>query len=252
MPLAPLDSSVTWSLVDMQPSESRRSKLTRVAARSAASASAASSTTSVVSTTSMVARPGASIPAPFAMPPMLQPAPRCAARLGFESVVMMASEASSPPSAESAATPLSTPSSTLARNTSSPVPIRPVEHTTTSPAPTPNSSAARSAVWCVVWNPNDPVKQFAPPELSTTASTTPSFTTCSDHRIGLAFARLEVNTAAPTLSGPRFTTTATSRAPVDLSPTATPAASNPEGTVTLTGRLRSREGRWSRRGPARC
>ena len=35
MPLAPLAMTVTVSLVDMQPSESSRSKLTRVAARSA-------------------------------------------------------------------------------------------------------------------------------------------------------------------------------------------------------------------------
>ncbi len=40
MPLEPLAITVTVSLVDMQPSESRRSKLTRVAARSAASRSA--------------------------------------------------------------------------------------------------------------------------------------------------------------------------------------------------------------------
>ena len=68
MPLAPLARTVTVSLVDMQPSESSRSKLTRVAARSAASRSAAGTTASVVSTTSMVASWGASMPAPLAMP----------------------------------------------------------------------------------------------------------------------------------------------------------------------------------------
>ena len=153
---------------------------------------------------------------------------------------MMARDAASPPSAVSSAMPFSVPSRTLARNTSSPVPMRPVEQISTSPAPTPSSSAARSAVWCVVWNPKEPVKQFAPPELSTIASTTPSWTTCCDQMIGLAFARLDVNTAAPTLSGPRLTTTATSRLPLDLSPTATPAASNPCAAVTLTAPLRSR------------
>ncbi len=136
--------------------------------------------------------------------------------------------------------PFSVPSSTFARKTSSPVPIRPVEQISTSPALTPSSSAARSAVWCVVWKPNEPVKQFAPPELSTIASTTPSWTTCCDQMIGLAFARLDVKTAAPTLSGPRLTTTATSGLPLDLSPTATPAASKPCGAVTLTALLRSR------------
>ena len=92
----------------------------------------------------------------------------------------------------------------------------------------------------MVWNPKLPVKQFAPPELSTIAAIAPSFTTCSDHRIGLAFARLDVKTAAPAVSGPRLTTTATSGLPVDFRPTATPAASNPWGAVTLTVPLRSR------------
>ena len=68
IPLAPLASTVTVSLVDMQPSESSRSKLTRVAARSAVSRSSADATASVVRTTSIVASWGASIPAPLAMP----------------------------------------------------------------------------------------------------------------------------------------------------------------------------------------
>ena len=53
------------------------------------------------------------------------------------------------------------------------------------------------------------------------------------------FARFEVKTAAPACRGPRLTTTATSGSPLDFRPTATPAASNPCGAVTLTGRLRS-------------
>ena len=88
---------------------------------------------------------------------------------------MIARDAASPPSALSSAMPFSVPSSTLARKTSSPVPMRPVEQIRMSPALTPSSSAAFSAVWCVVWKPNEPVKQFAPPELSTIASTTPSW-----------------------------------------------------------------------------
>ena len=77
-------------------------------------------------------------------------------RFGLESVVMMARDAASPPSALSSAMPCSVPSSTFARNTSSPVPMRPVEQIRTSPALTPSSSAAFSAVWCVVWNPKEP------------------------------------------------------------------------------------------------
>ena len=91
IPLAPLAMTVTVSLVDMQPSESRRSKLTRVAARSAVSRSSAGTTASVVSTTSIVASWGASMPAPLAIPPTVQPAPSTTTCLLTESVVMIAS-----------------------------------------------------------------------------------------------------------------------------------------------------------------
>ena len=66
---APEASSTTVSLVDWQPSESTRSKVRAVAARSTASSSPASTTASVVRTTSMVAREGAIMPAPLARPP---------------------------------------------------------------------------------------------------------------------------------------------------------------------------------------
>ena len=69
-PEAPLAISSTVSLVDMHPSVSSRSKLARVASRSAVSRSAGGRSASVVSTHSMVARAGASIPAPLAMPPI--------------------------------------------------------------------------------------------------------------------------------------------------------------------------------------
>ena len=69
-PDAPLAITSTVSLVDMQPSVSSRSKVVAVAVRSAASSRAGSRSASVVSTHSMVASPGASIPAPLAIPPM--------------------------------------------------------------------------------------------------------------------------------------------------------------------------------------
>src|SRR6185437_10878064 len=69
-PDAPLAISSTVSLVDMQPSVSSRSKVTAVADRSAASSRSGGRSASVVSTHSMVARPGAIIPAPLAIPPM--------------------------------------------------------------------------------------------------------------------------------------------------------------------------------------
>ena len=104
----------------------------------------------MVMTTSMVARPGASMPAPFAMPPMVHSPRVTTARFACESVVMIASDAATPPSALSPAIAASVPASTFARNVSSPEPMSPVEHTSTSPGLTARSSAARSAVWWVV------------------------------------------------------------------------------------------------------
>jgi len=155
IPEAPLASTVTVSLVDMQPSESSRSKLTRVAARSARSTVAESTTASVVSTTSMVASAGASMPAPLAIPPMRQPLPSTTTCLLTLSVVMIAWAASSPPSAVSAATAASTPRTSTSRSLVRP--ISPVEHTTTSIAPMPRPVATRSATACVVAKPSAPV-----------------------------------------------------------------------------------------------
>ena len=67
---APELMRITVSLVDMQPSESARLKLRRTASRRAVSRLSGETRASVVMTTSMVASPGASIPAPLAMPPM--------------------------------------------------------------------------------------------------------------------------------------------------------------------------------------
>ena len=145
----------TVSLVDMQPSESSRSKVTRVAARSAVSRSSADATASVVRTTSMVASCGASMPAPLAIPPTDQPAASTTTCLLTESVVMIAWAASSPPSLASDAHAASAPASTWSRGLASP--ISPVEQTRTSMAPMPRCSATRSATAWVVWKPSGPV-----------------------------------------------------------------------------------------------
>src|SRR5271165_6066894 len=270
-PAAPLAISSTVSLVDMQPSVSSRSKVIAVADRSAASSSADVSTASVVSTHSMVASPGASIPAPLAIPPMVQAAegawaegawaegawaegawgerfpPRSGGVWGGRppeatlrkaifttvSVVLIASAAASPPAREASATAASTPGSSLSIGSRSP--IRPVEQTAISPAPTSPSAAARcSAVACVSWKPSGPVQALAPPELSTTARTRPPLTTCRVQVTGAACTRLVVNTAAADHVGPSFRTTATSGWPDCFSPAATPAARKPSGAVTLT------------------
>lgn len=79
------------------------------------------------------------------MPPMVQPSRLTTAVFATLSVVMIASAATSPPSVE-LGDGLLCAARTLPRKTSSPTPMRPVEQTSTSPALTPRSSAAFSAV----------------------------------------------------------------------------------------------------------
>ena len=155
VPDAPPASRTTVSLVDMHPSESSRSKVTRVAARRAASQVAPSTSASVVRTTSIVASAGASMPAPLAMPPTTNPSPCATACFGTVSVVMIASAATAPPSPESAACAARTPSSSCSAGSGRP--ISPVEQTTTSEAPVPTRSATSSAVRWVVAKPSGPV-----------------------------------------------------------------------------------------------
>src|SRR5688572_14079452 len=242
MPLAPLDRTITVSLVDRQPSESTRSKLWLVAAFSAVPRSAGSTTASVVRTTSIVARLGASIPAPLAMPPTVQPFRSCTVVFGTLSVVMIARAASGPPSSLRACTAAVTPAVSLSMG--SRTPIRPVEATATSIAPIPSSAAACSAVAWVSWKPAAPVHALAPPELRTTARARSPASTCRLQSTGAAGKRLVVKTAAAASSGPWLSTTATSGSPLDLSPAATPAAEKPLGTVTVTGHPQVRRGSW--------
>ena len=103
----------------------------------------------------MVASCGASMPAPLAMPPIDQPSPSTTTCLLTESVVMIAAAASAPPSSVSAACAAATPSRRSCRGLASP--ISPVEHTTTSMAPTPSRAATASATAWVVWKPSGPV-----------------------------------------------------------------------------------------------
>ena len=231
------------SLVLMQPSESMRSNESAVAVRRASSACSAVMTASVVTTTSMVASAGASMPAPLAMPPTVNPSMVTLAVLATVSVVMIATAASAPPSADSTAVAASTPASRSGIGRRSP--MRPVEQTPTSPGPVSSPAAVStaatcSAVTCVSAKPSGPVQALAPPEFSTTARSRPSATACCDHRTGAALNRLPVNTPAAASSGPSFTTRARSGRPDALMPAVTPAARKPFGLVTVTGRLRSR------------
>ena len=238
-------------MVDMQPSESTRSKVCRVASRSALSRVAASRSASVVSTTSMVASPGASMPAPLAIPPTVQPSLVTTLVLCTVSVVLIAMAAFSPPCGESSAAARSMPGRSL--SIGSRMPMSPVEATATSPALCPSSTSATfSAVAWVSWKPLGPVQALAPPELRTTALTSPPLSTCSDHRTGAALTRLEVKTPAAARRGPVLTTRARSGLPFCLIPAAMPAAVNPFAAVTLTAQLRSSSGPGSLRTPGRC
>ena len=248
-------STTTVSFVDMQPSESARSKVTRVASRSTTSSISGGTSASVVRTTSMVASPGASMPAPLAMPPMVNSLPSASvpvktACLGTESVVMIAVAASGPPSVLSAAVAAPIPARILSIGSCSP--IRPVEQTKTSVAEAPSASAVFSAVVCVFWKPCGPVQALAPPEFRMTASTRPSLMTSRDQCTGAAATRLEVNTAAAAFPGPSLTTRARSGLPEVLRPAVTPAARNPWGTVMLMVRLPADRGRRFPPGRGQC
>ena len=149
---------------------------------------------------------------------------------------MMARAASSAPAAASSGTAASTPASSRSMGSGSP--ISPVEQTATSPAETPSAMATHSAVAWVSWNPAGPVQALAPPELSTTASTRPSRTTCCVQTTGAALTRLPVNTPAAAWAGPSLTTSATSSRPLPFSPAATAAARKPCAAVTVMARPR--------------
>ena len=140
------------------------------------------------------------MPAPLAIPPTTKPSPPPTDCLGRVSVVMIASAASRPPSGVEPGTASSTPASSASIGSRSP--IRPVEQTATSPAETPSSAAACSAVAWVSWKPAGPVQALAPPELRTTASTRPSASTCWVQSTGAALTRLAVNTPGRGVVGP--------------------------------------------------
>ena len=166
----------------------------------------------------------------------------------------MARAAAAPPSRDSPRTAASTPDSNAGIGSRSP--ISPVEQTATSAAPTGSrparvsAAATRSAVAWVSWKPCGPVQALAPPEFSTTTRTRPARSTRWLHSTGAALTRFAVNTPAAVASGPSLTTSATSGAPDDLRPAATPDARNPFGAVTVMAPRRWPSGRRSRAGRA--
>src|SRR5262245_35716159 len=173
------------------------------------------------------------------MPPTLmwRPSPRSASAtdsLRTVSVVMSACAARWPASAPgaSSSTSFGMPASTGAIGIG--MPMRPVEHTSTSVAATPRPSAASSHMRSASARPVSPVAALALPELSTTAAARPSARWRRLICTGAAVARLVVKTPAA-LTGARFAVATSDRsgAPEALMPQAIPAASNPSTAVTL-------------------
>ena len=155
----------------MQPSESSRSKLTRVAARSAASSCCGVEHGVGRDHDEHRGEPGREHPGALrhaADRPAVAPRRRrCfGMRVGRHDRLRPRRHRRR---RESAAAAPATPREHLVAERAGPVPIRPVEQTSTSPAETSSASATASAVGWVVWNRRRPVKQFAPPELSTIA-----------------------------------------------------------------------------------
>ena len=153
-----------------------------------------------------------------------------AASLGNGSVVMMPSAASPPPVGESAAAAMVMPRSTLAM--SSFTPMTPVDATSTDDGSTPSVAAVRSAIALAWVIPSTPVQALAQPLLTTIAAAWPpdAASRLRDTRIGAAWARLVVNTAAAG-TGRSAATRVRSCLPEALMPHATPAARKPPGAV---------------------
>ena len=191
---------------------------------------------SVVRTASIVAMAGASIAAPFAMPPTRVPSPAGAvACLVTVSVVSMAWLARRPAvsSAASAAAAAGMPASSAAMGSG--MPMRPVEQTSTSVGAQPSAAAVAAHMRRASSRPGSPVAALALPELRTTAAACPSARCWRLIWTGAAVARLVVNTpAAGTGRRSAVATRARSGSPFALTPQATPAASKPGTAVTLT------------------
>ena len=200
--------------------------VSRAASRSAASRAAGSTAASVVRNPSIVARFGSTIPAPFAMPPMVKPprgvATRTAASLGTMSVVMIAWAASRCALRLRPRAASSIPAVTLP--VSRRIPMTPVEAMSTWAGSQPTAAAAAATMARAAARPSAPVQALAHRLLTAmTRARPPERSSCSRATTtGAATARLVVKRPAA-LAGSSETTRATS-SPDGLSPHATPAA----------------------------
>ena len=199
--------------------------------RSARAATAAS----VITNASIVPMHGSIIPAPFASPVTrhrLPPASKTAVnRFGRVSVVMMPRAAASPPSARSPFANASMPGRIFPM--SSRTPMRPVEHTSISSAPTPTCLAAQAAMSVASRIPALPVHAFAWPLFTTTPRVRPNFSTRARSSRTVAACTWFVVNVAATVAGRSLSNIAMSAVPLAFSPAAVPAARHPFGNTAF-------------------
>ncbi len=189
-------------------------------------ASPGSSTTpSVWTKQSMVANPGWIIPAPLAWAERVTPPARRVQRLGPRSVVMIATANSSPPSSLRSRAACSIPAVTAL--TSSGTPIVPVSAIATAAGSRPSAEAAASRISTASRKPCSPVAALALPELTATARIPPASHPFRQTLMGAAAAAFAVRASAERTASWSQTSRPTSVSPPPLMPQATPDARNP-------------------------
>ncbi len=224
----------TQSLVLICPSTEMRLNVRPTSRASRLRATPDSRPASVVTTQSMVAMPGAIMPAPLAAPASRTTPSRVVTSkahcLAKRSVVMMLSAKAGPPSGPSEAAAAAIPA--VARAGSSGTPMMPVEPTATRAGVVPSASAHARCMSRATARPGPPVQAFAFPLFITTAASERSETSRRLTSTGAAAKELRVKTAAPAVSARCSAATATmprSLRPLSLMPAATPGGHEASG-----------------------
>ncbi len=185
----------------------------------------------MVTTASIVAIAGDNIAAPLAMPPTVAAPAAATASFSLVSVVIIARAAREPPSAASSPQSFGMPTSSASMGIG--MPMRPVEHTSTSSGAMPRPSAVSSHIRTASRRPGSPVAAFALPELNTTAAARPFARWRREIWTGAACARFVVNTPAAVAGTPSSVArSARSGSPDGLMPHARPPATKPGTAVT--------------------
>ena len=207
-----------------------RLNVASAAVRRSGPASPGSRGKSVVTTASIVASRGWIMPAPFAMPPTVNPAPTTELCFGPRSVVRIASAAApAPVHAESACRIAHCRGARF--SSGSGTPMTPVDRTSTSSGRRPSALASlRGCLLRIGRCRARPVAALATPELTTTACGC-AFSRCRRETVtGAACTRFVVQTAPPTAAGSERTSARSS--PERRIPACTPVATKPLAAVT--------------------